>query len=312
MTRMALDHYVAQTYLGQWCDRKTGRKLQAYRKSTGKQFACWPDGVCAQKNDDLNPYLSNRDGLGQYRALWEPFWNGAVEGFRAGEITGDNKFVLALGWASMLATTPTSSGIGAEVLEKELRSLIPIIAPRPPPPGIRLEDLSITVDPKFAQALFTQALPRIAWRLYLQPWTLLTNATAEPFLTSDNPSAAFGQYNMGSPPARMLPLAPDLCVTTLMDFELVVPKDFQLTDLTTRPCGKVRREDATLEQVRFVNSLIVKHAGDIVLSSRTSEDVAALVEALRQYGVKLDHTADSLEGTKGLLVVAKTGIDTMR
>ncbi len=79
--KMALDHYVAQTYLGQWCDRKTGRKLQAYRKSTGKQFACWPEAVCAKKNDDLNPYLTKRDALGQYRTLWEPFWNAAVEGF---------------------------------------------------------------------------------------------------------------------------------------------------------------------------------------------------------------------------------------
>ena len=190
--------------------------------------------VCAQKNDDLNSYLTKRDALGQHRTLWEPFWNGAVEGFRRGEFTGDNKFVLALGWASMLATTPTSSDIGAEVLEKELRSLIPTIA-RPPPPSVRLEDLSITVDPKFAQALFTQILPLVAWRLYVQPWTLLTNGTAEPFLTSDNPSAAFGQDNMGSHPTRMLPLAPDLCATTLMDFELSVPNDFQLADLTTRP-----------------------------------------------------------------------------
>jgi hypothetical protein len=308
---MALDHYVAKTYLGQWCDRKTGRKLHAYRKLNGNQFACWPEIVCAQKYDDLNPYLTKRDALGQYRTLWEPFWNAAVEGFRRGEFTGDNKFVLALGWASMLATTPTSSDIGAEVLEKELRSLIPIIA-RPPPASIRLEDLSITVDPKFAQALFTQILPRVAWRLYVQPWTLLTNATDEPFLTSDNPSAAFGQDNIGLPPARMLPLAPDLCVTTLMDFELAVPNDFQPADLTTRPCGEVRPEAATLEQAHFVNSLTVKHAGDIVLSSRASEDVAVLVGALRQYGVKLDYSADSLEGTKGLLAVAKVGTDIVR
>lgn len=230
---------------------------------------------------------------------------------RRGEFTGDNKFALALGWASLLATTPTSSDIGAEVLEKELRSLIPIIA-RPPPPSIRLEDLSITVDPKFAQALFTQILPRVAWRVYVQPWTLLTNATDEPFLTSDNPSAAFGQDNIGSPPARMLPLAPDLCVTTLMDFELAVPNDLQLADLTTRPCGEVRPEAATLVQARFVNSLTVKHAGDIVLSSRASENVALLVEALRQYGVKLDYSADLPEGTKGLLAVAKVGTDIVR
>ena len=107
----------------------------------------------------------------------------------------------------------------------------------------------------------------------------------------------------------MLPLAPDLCATTLMDFELSVPNDFQLADLTTRPCGEVRPETATQEQARFVNSLTVKHAGDIVLSSCASEAVAVLVKALRQYGVKLDYSADSLDGTKGLLAVAKVGTD---
>lgn len=313
MHRMAIDHYIARTYLGHWCDRGTGRQLRAYRKSTGKEFSCWPEGVCAQKNDDLNPYLTKPDALGQYRALWEPFWNQAVDGLRRGEFTGNNKFVVALGWASMSATTPTSAGVGTEILEKELRSLLPIVTrDHPPPPGIRLEDLTIDVDPKFAQAMFTQILPRLTWRFYIQPWTLLRNATAEPFLTSDNPSAAFGQDNLGSPPARMLPLAPDLCVTTMMDFELAVPNDFTLTDLTTRPCGGVRSETAALEQARFVNSLIVKHAGDLVFSPRASADVAALVTSLRQYGVKLDHSVASLEDTRALLFLAKTGIGTVR
>ena len=52
-----------------------------------------------------------------------------------------------------------------------------------------------------------------------------------------------------------------------------------------------------------------KARGDIVLSSQASEDVAAIVEALRRYGLGLDYTADSLEGTKALLAVAKVGTD---
>jgi hypothetical protein len=310
---MALDHYIARTCLKHWCDKGAGRPLRAYRKSDGKEFPCWPADVCAEPSGDLNPYLTKPDALGQFRKMWEPFWNSAVDGFRRGEFTGDHKFVLSLGWACILATTPTTTGIGAEMLEQELRSLIPIIArDRPPPPGIRLEDLIIDVDPKFAQAMLTQTLPRVAWRFYLQPWTVLSNATAELFLTSDNPSAKFGQDNLGSPPAVLLPLAPDICVTTMMDFKLVVPNDFKRSDLTTRSCGNVRSEIATLEQARFINSLIVKHAGDLVFSSCADGVVAALVLSLRRYGVKLDHTAMSLKDTKALLSFAKTGIGTVR
>jgi hypothetical protein len=306
---MAIDHFIARTYLKHWCDKDAGQPLRAYRKSDGKEFPCWPADVCTEPDGDLNQYLSKSDALGQYRKLWEPFWNQAVQGFRRGEFTGDHKFVLALGWASISATTPTTTGIGTEMLEKELQSLIPIIArDKPPPKGLRLEDIEIEVDPDFAKAMLTQALPRLVWRFYVQPWSLLSNSTAEPFLTSDNPSAAFGQDNLGSTPARTLPLCPDLCVSTMMDFNLRVPSDFNLTDLTTRACGKTTCEVATIEQARFVNSLIVKHAGDLVFSSRADGDVAALVAALRKHGVQLDHTAMSLEATKAVLHIARTGI----
>ena len=308
-----MDHYIARTCLKHWCDKKTGRPIRAYRKSDGKEFPCWPADVCAEPNGDLNPYLTKPDALGQFRKMWEPFWNEAVDGFRRGEFTGDHKFVLSLGWACILATTPTTTGIGTELLEQELRIVLRIIARNhPPPPGAWPEDIGFEVDPKFAQTMFTQILPRVAWRFYVQPWTLLSNVTAELFLTSDNPSAKFGQDNLGSPPAVMLPLAPDMCVTTMMDFRLAVPNDFNLADLTTRPCGNVRSEVATVEQARFVNSLIVKHAGDIVFSSVADAGVAALVAALRDNGVKLDHTAISLDEAKAVLSIAKTGIGTAR
>jgi Protein of unknown function (DUF4238) len=310
---MALDHYIAQTCLKHWCDKNAARPLRAYRKSDGKQFPCWPVDVCTEPGGDVSPYLTKPDTLGQFRKLWEPRWNEAVDGFRAGKFTGDYKFVLSLGWASIMATTPTMTGIGAEILEQELRALLPIIArDRPPPPSIRLEDIAFDVDPKFAQALFTQSLPRIAWRLYLQPWTLLTNATTDQFLISDNPAAKFGENNLGLPPAALLPLAPDMCVTTLMDFKLVVPQDFNLADLTGKPCGKVSPTAATLEQARFINTLIVKHAEELVFSFSNSADVAALVAALRHLGVKLDHSVASLEDGKAMLSLARTGTATVR
>jgi hypothetical protein len=307
---MALDHYLARTYLKHWCDKDAGRPLRAYRKSDGMEFPCWPADVCTERDGDLNQYLTKPDMLGQFRKLWEPFWNQAVDGYRRREFTGNHKFVLALGWASISLTTPTTTGIETELLRKELQSLLAIIArDRPPPKSVSLEDVVIEVDPDFAKAMATRVLPRLAWRFYAQPWSLTSNSTAEPFLTSDNPSAMFGQDTLGSTPARTLPLSPNLCVSTLMDFNLVVPADFNLSDLTTRACGRTNVQAATLEQARFINSLIVKHAGDLVFSSKADAAVAALVATLRKYGVRLDHTAMSLVETKAVLSIAKTGVD---
>jgi hypothetical protein len=62
---------------------------------------------------------------------------------------------------------------------------------------------------------------------------------------------------------------------------------------------------------RLVSST-VKHAGDLVFSSKVDAGVAALVAMLRRSGVRLDHTAMSMDETKAVLSIAKTGIGNVR
>jgi hypothetical protein len=70
--KMSLDHYVARTYLKRWCDRAKKEPIQAYRKSDLKQFPCWPDSVCAERDGDLNPdYFPDPAMLGQFRSIFE-------------------------------------------------------------------------------------------------------------------------------------------------------------------------------------------------------------------------------------------------
>jgi hypothetical protein len=311
---MALDHFLARTYLKHWCDQDAGRPIRAYRKSDGVEFPCWPANVCTEPNGDLNQkYLAEPNALGIFRKIWEPGWNKAVDAFRAGKLDANHKFIIAAGWASISLTTPTTTGIGTELLERELRTILRIVARRhPPPPSVKLEELRFDVDPAFAKANFTQLLPRVTWRFFRQPWTILSNLTDDPFLTSDNPSAMFGQDSLGSPPARILPLAPDMCVSTLMDFDLVVPMKFNLEDLKSRIAGKVSFEKSDHERARFVNCLTVKHARDLVFSSKDDANVAALVASLRQSGVQLDHTAMSIDAANAVLTIAKTGIGKVR
>jgi hypothetical protein len=178
-------------------------------------------------------------------------------------------------------------GIGTELLESEVGTLLRFVARRKPPPaGMKLEEVQIDVDPEFAKAVLTQLLERLTWRFFAQRWTILSNPTDEPFLTSDNPSTTFGQDLLGSAPARVLPLSPEMSVSTLMDFEVVVPERFGLDDLKTGVAGKVNCEKCDLEQARFANCLVVKHAGDLVFSSKRDSDVAGRqgTEALQKVG----------------------------
>ena len=213
---MALDHYLARTYLKHWCDQDAGRPIHAYRKSDGAEFTCWPANVCTEPNGDLNPkYLAEPNALGAFRKIWEPRWNEAVDAFRTGKADANHKFVIAAGWASISLTTPTTTGIGTELLERELHTLLRVIARRnPPPPGVKLEAVRFDVDPEFAKAHLTQGLPRVTWRFFGQTWTILSNSTDEPFLTSDNPSAMFGQDS-----ARVTPCANSSSCTGYVRFD---------------------------------------------------------------------------------------------
>jgi hypothetical protein len=93
---------------------------------------------------------------------------------------------------------------------------------------------------------------------------------------------------------------------------LVIPERFGLDDLETGVAGKVTFEECDLERARFANCLVVKHAGNLVFSSKVDASVAALVSSLRNLGVRLDHTAMSMEETKAVLSIAKTGIGDAR
>jgi hypothetical protein len=86
---MALDHYLARTYLKHWCDQDAGRPIRAYRKSDGVEFPCWPANVCTEPNGDLNRYLAEPNTLGVFRQIWEPRWNEAVDAFRAEKAGAD-------------------------------------------------------------------------------------------------------------------------------------------------------------------------------------------------------------------------------
>ena len=96
---MANDHFVARIYLKRWCDRAKGQPIQAYRKQTGAVFPCWPEAVCAESDGDLNPkYFQDPAVLGQFRAIFEPRWDAALEAVEKHKPTIDDKFVIAGYW----------------------------------------------------------------------------------------------------------------------------------------------------------------------------------------------------------------------
>ena len=109
------DHYIAQTYLKHFGDGSKGGMLNAYRKSDGAAFACWPKDVCREWDGDINPLLSEPGLLGDFRGIFEPWWNLSVGAILGGDISPQEKFALSGYIANLMTCTPTWKRIGVRM-----------------------------------------------------------------------------------------------------------------------------------------------------------------------------------------------------
>jgi hypothetical protein len=304
---MANDHFVARTYLRRWCDRDKGQPIQAYRKPSGATFTCWPEAVCAESGGDLNPkYFNDPAVLGQFRSIFEPRWNSALEAIEKGKPTIDTKFVIAGYWANLLTATPAWRKIGQELYEREVHSILPMIEKQlPRPDSLKGVKLTVEVDEDYIKAVATKNLISTALGLYHQAWTVLTNDTAHEFLTSDNPSAIFPPPVPGGPVVRILPLSPHLCITTIMERSPIYKKDFEEADLKVPPKAWITYKRAVPNGVKLANRLTVVNAERFVFSRVANSSIAALVKKYGDYQTRLEHSIKPLPASRGLITKAQ-------
>ena len=103
-------------------------------------------------------------------------------------------------------------------------------------------------------------------RSYHQDWTIIRNATAYPFITSDNPVAIHTSPNPLEPMTRYLPITPTLCLSVCYDGKIILPPN----DPAMPPKGAVRCATASDRSPKFVNKLVAQCPEDLVFSSAPS------------------------------------------
>lgn len=301
---MANDHFVARTYLKRWCDRASKQPIQAYRKPGGEHFPCWPEAVCTEASGDLNPrYFQDPNVLGQFREIFEPRWDAAIDAVENRNPTADDKFVIAGYWANLIAATPAWRQIGRELYEREIQSILPIITKdHPAPENVKL---SVEVDEDYIKKVATQHLLAGALQLYHQQWTILTNNTADEFLTSDNPSAVYPPSIPGGPVVQILPISPQLCISTMMDQSATYKKDVTREDLTAPPKGGVTYQAIVPEGVKLANRLVVVNAQRFVFARTANSGIAALVKKCGDYSAQLEHSVEPTPADDGIMTQAR-------
>ena len=281
--------------------------MHAYRKPSGVPFPCWPESVCAEAGGDLNPkYFEDPSVLGQFRAIFEPRWDPAIEAVENHKPTIEDKFVIAGYWANLLVATPAWRKIGQKLYEQEIQSVLPMITKDSVPPvSLKGVKLTVEIDEQYIKAVATKHLLAGALSLYHQPWTILTNDTAHEFLTSDNPSAVYPPPAPGGPVARILPLSPRLCISTIMERNPAYKKPLTAADLSAPPKGWVTYKPVVANGVKLANRLTVVNAERFVFSRVAGDGITRLVKKYGDYSAQVEHSVAPTPEGDGLLTEAR-------
>jgi Protein of unknown function (DUF4238) len=271
---MARDHFVAQTYLKHWTNPRSGM-LRGYGKQSGKEFPCAPKDVCHAWDWDVNPYFKgNPRLLGEYRRIFEPQWNPTIAAVRCGQISAEDKFVLAGYWALLTTCTPTWHAHAVKVAEHQLADFIPLlarhVAKEKPEYGDFIEEalaegrIVPNPDGQHIKGMLTQQLTRTTLLFYQLDWTIIRikNGTEAVFITSDNPSSVLPRRPFANSLRRFLPLAPDLALLAVID--PTMKRSIALPDLEETPPGALRHARITRKQVARLNRVTVMNADELV------------------------------------------------
>jgi len=294
---VAKDHYIAQTYLKHFGDSAAGGMLHAHRKADGSNFDCWPKDVCHEWDGDLNSVIADRpELLGDYRKIFEKQWNPSITNILAGQISANDKFVVAAYMANMMVCTPAWRRVAESTMAQHALGTLSFADEMKKKHGVKDEMLaeglamiergamSLEVDPDHVKALLTRQLLTHACITYNLDWWVVENETDQPFLTSDNPVAMLYSGRPADPVTRILPITPRLCLS--VTYDPITATRFSLKDvprvLKSPPAGRITRAKARPVSVRTANRLVAQCAENLVFSSRPEDEGAA--DLVKKYG----------------------------
>src|SRR5579883_2702113 len=119
---MALDHYVSQVHLRNFCSPALGGKMHAIRKSDLKTFPCAPRSVCRIEQGNTNAYLADQRAVEEFLSGVEPRYNASLARLRENRLDRECIYVISGFVAYVASCAPAAMRIHAGMLKAALES----------------------------------------------------------------------------------------------------------------------------------------------------------------------------------------------
>jgi hypothetical protein len=290
---MPLDHYIPQVHLKNFNSSELKEHMYATRKSDMVSFPCHSASVCRIENGNTNSYLVNDRSVEDSLKRIEPKYNSAVSKLRNNTIDQECIYVIAgfvayvngCAPAAMRQISPIQNML---VLATNALDQKGVLTKSPPSLGSKsvselLADGTIhfNIDPKYPQALGIDSINSGISIFGNSRWEILQNDTADnPFFTSDFP-VCIEKMPHGDVVNRIVPLAPDLAVRIIPDFNLSrTTPDFSFSKFNSvnRKLGRA--------EVGNINRLIVRCAEDFLFYCRKHEWITKFIDKNRHYRIE--------------------------
>ncbi len=290
---MPLDHYVSQVHLRNFHSPKLGEMLCSIRKSDMKAFNCRTSDVCRIEEGSTNDYLTEPRAIEEFLTTIEPKYNGALDALRADKVDADTVYVIAGFVAYVLTCSPAAMRLNSGPLRGALEVTAAMLdrrgdLPKAPPElgGKTLSELLadgtvvLDIDGKYPQAIGISNVMRHVNNLGNHHWDILINEeTSSPFFTSDYPVAIEESADIHIL-NRIVPLAPDIAIRIRPVFNRKRSDDF------TFPGFGSKRRKVGHQEIRTINSLIVRSAESLVFYRDDHDWVARFINRHKNYRIE--------------------------
>jgi len=312
LSLMALDHFVPQVHLRQFCCPSLNGKLNAIRKSNLHYFTPTTGAICGMNEGNTNKFLKEPRLIENFLKEIEPKYPQSINNLIEGCLDQETIYTISGFVAYVLVCSPAGTRLNAgsfdEILAETARRLEKGGKFPPPPAGMKslaqmLDEgaAKVVIDSKLPQSMGIANIIEMTHEFGNFHWEVMINeCESSPFFTSDFPIAI--EKNEFHTFDRIVPLSPHVAIRIKPNKELRnVPASFEGFSYKMKKISPV--------EAKIINSKIIRCAEETVFYRDNHVWVLPFVR--RNARFRIENKSTIIKRGKGTAIISSLSVDAL-